>query len=146
MLPCWTHQRPQVCMYIRSPFLAPSPRMQVERERQVLEGQTELKSVLARYRGPLLEAAIDLEQRIYHLLVQADGSGSIINPEEEVVYSLFTLAQVGVYSGDPEAVQLPRKWTDGPINIPIQYPTKRFPFPPPTVPRVCRGSSQGGPP
>ena len=75
--------------------MSPSPRTQVERERQVLEGQTELKSVLARYRGPLLEATIDLEQRIYHLLVQADGSGSIINPEEEVVYSLFTLAQVG---------------------------------------------------
>ena len=75
--------------------MAPYPRTQVERERQVLEGQTELKSVLARYRGPLLEATIDLEQRIYHLLVQADGSGSIINPEEEVVYSLFTLAQVG---------------------------------------------------
>jgi len=35
---------------------------ELERERTVAAAQTELQSLLARYRGPLLESAIDLEQ------------------------------------------------------------------------------------
>ncbi len=34
---------------------------ELERERTVAAAQTELQSLLARYRGPLLESAIDLE-------------------------------------------------------------------------------------
>jgi hypothetical protein len=41
--------------------------MQFVRERLALDSQSELRSVVARYRGPLLEAAVDMEQRIHHL-------------------------------------------------------------------------------
>lgn len=61
-----------------------------------MSDQNELRSVLARYRGPLLEATIDLEQRLYHLLVVTGPSRAPLSPEceEESVYTLFTLAQV----------------------------------------------------
>ena len=49
-------------------------------------------TVYRSYRGPLLEATIDFEQRVYHLLVQSDGGWNIMG-EEEVVYSMFTLGQ-----------------------------------------------------
>lgn len=42
--------------------------LQLERERLAAQQAAELESIIARYRGPLLEASIDLEQRIYHLL------------------------------------------------------------------------------
>ena len=41
--------------------------LEVDRERTVAAARAELQSLLARYRGPLLEAAIDLEQRLWHL-------------------------------------------------------------------------------
>ena len=59
------------------------PHLQLEQERLFQEQQRELRGMLARYRGPLLEATIDLEQRVYHLLVQADG-GLSSSPDEEV--------------------------------------------------------------
>lgn len=46
-------------------------------------------------RGPLLEAAVDLEQRLHHILT---STGEWANrsrvSEEEVIYTLFTIAQV----------------------------------------------------
>lgn len=40
---------------------------QLERNKQRQRQQAEVQSVIARYRGPLLESAIDLEQRLWHL-------------------------------------------------------------------------------
>ncbi len=39
----------------------------MERERQTMAAAEEERSVVARYRGPLLEATADLEARIYHI-------------------------------------------------------------------------------
>jgi hypothetical protein len=41
--------------------------LEVERERALAAAAAELQSLLAKYRGPLLESAIDLEQRLWHL-------------------------------------------------------------------------------
>ena len=41
--------------------------LEVERERAMAAAAAELQSLLAKYRGPLLESAIDLEQRLWHL-------------------------------------------------------------------------------
>ena len=41
--------------------------LELERERAATAAAAELQSLLARYRGPLLESAIDLEQRLWHL-------------------------------------------------------------------------------
>ncbi|KAG2446795.1 hypothetical protein HYH02_008355 [Chlamydomonas schloesseri] len=67
---------------------------EVERERQALAAAEEERSVVARYRGPLLEATADLEARIYHIATLSGEwrSGEVVC-EEEVVYTLFTLAQ-----------------------------------------------------
>ncbi|EFJ49130.1 hypothetical protein VOLCADRAFT_89961 [Volvox carteri f. nagariensis] len=67
---------------------------EVERERQVMAAQDEERSVVARYRGPLLEATVDLEARLYHIatLTGEWRRGDVVC-EEEVVYTLFTLAQ-----------------------------------------------------
>ncbi len=46
---------------------------QFMRERLVIEQNSELRSIVARYRGPLLEATVDLEQRLYHLIT---GTGT----------------------------------------------------------------------
>ncbi|GFH07641.1 uncharacterized protein HaLaN_02471, partial [Haematococcus lacustris] len=55
------------------------------REKAVIEMQAELRSVVARYRGPLLEAAVDLEQRIYHLVTTTGEWGvSGVVCEEEI--------------------------------------------------------------
>ena len=45
-----------------------SPLLQLERDRSFQAQLREVQSVIARYRGPLLESAIDLEQRIFHLI------------------------------------------------------------------------------
>ncbi|KXZ42731.1 hypothetical protein GPECTOR_121g431 [Gonium pectorale] len=67
---------------------------EVERERQQMAAADEERSVVARYRGPLLEATVDLEARLYHIatLTGEWRSGEVVC-EEEVVYTLFTLAQ-----------------------------------------------------
>ncbi|KAG2483311.1 hypothetical protein HYH03_017816 [Edaphochlamys debaryana] len=67
---------------------------EVERERQLMASAEEERSVVARYRGPLLEATADLEQRLYHIATLSGEwrSGEVVC-EEEVVYTLFTLAQ-----------------------------------------------------
>ncbi|GLC48587.1 hypothetical protein PLESTB_000114100 [Pleodorina starrii] len=67
---------------------------EVERERQVMAAADEERSVVARYRGPLLEATVDLEARLYHIatLTAEWRSGDVVC-EEEVVYTLFTLSQ-----------------------------------------------------
>ena len=41
--------------------------LELERERAAAAAAAELQSLLARYRGPLLESAVDLEQRLWHL-------------------------------------------------------------------------------
>ena len=48
---------------------------QVERERQTLAAAEEERSVVARYRGPLLEATADLEARIYHIATLSGAWG-----------------------------------------------------------------------
>ena len=52
----------------------PPPPLQAERERQKNERVSELRSMTARYRGPLLEATVDLEQRLYHMITGTSGS------------------------------------------------------------------------
>ena len=41
--------------------------LQVERQKSFASAQQELQSLTARYRGPLLEACVDLENRLWHL-------------------------------------------------------------------------------
>ena len=41
--------------------------LQVERQKSFATAQQELQSLTARYRGPLLEACVDLENRLWHL-------------------------------------------------------------------------------
>ena len=41
--------------------------IQVETQRNFAKAQQELQSLTARYRGPLLEAVVDLENRLWHL-------------------------------------------------------------------------------
>ncbi|KAL4419076.1 hypothetical protein ABPG77_002217 [Micractinium sp. CCAP 211/92] len=79
---------------------------QKERQKQLAE----LYAVTARYRGPLLESVIDLEQALWHLLTSAgrhpgggeepedEGSAGQVpwaadEPESDMCYLLFTLAQ-----------------------------------------------------
>ncbi|KXZ55276.1 hypothetical protein GPECTOR_3g413 [Gonium pectorale] len=67
---------------------------QVERERQAAMQMKEMRSLVARYRGPLLEAAVDLESRLVAVATgrstRGGGRGVV---EEEVLYTLFTIAQ-----------------------------------------------------
>lgn len=39
----------------------------MEQQRNFAKAQQELQSLTARYRGPLLEAVVDLENRLWHL-------------------------------------------------------------------------------
>ncbi|KAF5835793.1 hypothetical protein DUNSADRAFT_6882 [Dunaliella salina] len=64
----------------------------LEAERLEFESRAELTGVLARYRGPLLEATIDFEQKLYHIISGQDAEAEGM-PEEELVYTLFTIAQ-----------------------------------------------------
>ena len=41
--------------------------IQIEQQRNFAKAQQELQSLTARYRGPLLEAVVDLENRLWHL-------------------------------------------------------------------------------
>jgi hypothetical protein len=41
--------------------------LQLDREKQAEAVLQELASIIARYRGPLLESSVDLEQRLWHL-------------------------------------------------------------------------------
>ena len=68
--------------------------MELERERQRDSQLKELQSVIARYRGPLLESAIDLEQRLWHVIVDRSfEQGDDKHVELEVLYMVFCLAQ-----------------------------------------------------
>lgn len=69
--------------------------LEVEQQRNFAKAQQELQSLTARYRGPLLEAVVDLENRLWHL---ANATSEWQNFEgnvadEEVMYTLFNLAQ-----------------------------------------------------
>lgn len=68
---------------------------ELDREKQAEAVLQELASIIARYRGPLLESSVDLEQRVWHL---ATMTGEWYKAEdvlcgEEIAYTLFTLAQ-----------------------------------------------------
>ncbi|KAL3135418.1 hypothetical protein ABBQ32_007600 [Trebouxia sp. C0010 RCD-2024] len=69
--------------------------LEVEQQRTFAKAQQELQSLTARYRGPLLEAVVDLENRIWHLANATsewqNSEGDVA--EEEVMYTLFNLAQ-----------------------------------------------------
>ena len=68
--------------------------MDLERERQRDAQLKELQSVIARYRGPLLESAIDLEQRLWHVIVDRSfEQGDDKHVDLEVLYMVFCLAQ-----------------------------------------------------
>lgn len=67
--------------------------IEMEREKNFQQQLRELQGVIARYRGPLLESAIDLEQRLWHLV-----SDQCFDVEEsasrlEIRYLMFTLSQ-----------------------------------------------------
>jgi hypothetical protein len=68
---------------------------QLENERSMRAQQAELQSIIGRYRGPLLESSVDLEQRLWHMATATgewSGDPSAVC-FEEVTYTLFTLAQ-----------------------------------------------------
>lgn len=67
--------------------------IEMEREKSFQQQVKELQGVIARYRGPLLESAIDLEQRLWHLV--ADSCFDVHESETrlEIRYLMFTLAQ-----------------------------------------------------
>ena len=70
--------------------------LELERDKLFQQQLRELQGVIARYRGPLLEAAIDLEQRLWHLVTdQCFDSWNTTDGrlEEESRYLMFTLSQ-----------------------------------------------------
>lgn len=70
--------------------------LELERDKAFQQQLSELQSVIARYRGPLLESAIDLEQRLWHLVTDQcfdRWDSTDIRLKEEIRYLLFTLAQ-----------------------------------------------------
>ena len=68
--------------------------IELERDKTFQTQLRELQGVIARYRGPLLESGIDLEQRLWHLVTdQCFDQRAAGDVHEEVRYLLFTLAQ-----------------------------------------------------
>lgn len=68
--------------------------LELERDKTFQSQLRELQGVIARYRGPLLESAIDLEHRIWHLVTdQCFDQHTADGVHEEVRYLLFTMAQ-----------------------------------------------------
>ena len=68
--------------------------MELERERRRDSQLRELQSVIARYRGPLLESAVDLEQRLWHVIVDRSfEQGDEKHVELEITYMVFCIAQ-----------------------------------------------------
>jgi hypothetical protein len=68
--------------------------MELERERRRDSQLRELQSVIARYRGPLLESAVDLEQRLWHAIVDRSfEQGDEKHIELEIQYMVFCVAQ-----------------------------------------------------
>ena len=53
----------------------PTHLRQLERDKERQKQLSELSDVAARYRGPLLEAAIDLEQALWHVVRAGPGRG-----------------------------------------------------------------------
>lgn len=68
--------------------------IELERERQREKQLRELQGVIARYRGPLLESAIDLEQRLWHVISdRCFDAGDEKHVELEIKYFAFCMAQ-----------------------------------------------------
>lgn len=68
--------------------------IELERERQREKQLRELQGVIARYRGPLLESAIDLEQRLWHVISdRCFDAGDEEHMELEIKYFAFCMAQ-----------------------------------------------------
>lgn len=64
--------------------------LQLDREKQAEALMTELASIISRYRGPLLESSVDLEQRLWHL---ATMTGEVSKAGREGVLSVGPVAQ-----------------------------------------------------
>lgn len=68
--------------------------LELERDKALQQQITELQGVIARYRGPLLESAIDLEQRLWHLAADSCfDNRSEDETRDNMRYLLFTMAQ-----------------------------------------------------
>ncbi|GBG00385.1 hypothetical protein Rsub_13137 [Raphidocelis subcapitata] len=69
---------------------------ELEKERRMRLEMNQVASTVGRYRGPLLEASVDLEQRFWHALTRTGEwtPGADALCFEEVTYTLFTLAQL----------------------------------------------------
>jgi hypothetical protein len=68
--------------------------LELERDKVFQKQLQDLQGVIARYRGPLLESAIDLEQRLWHLVCdRCLDQSSPDGVHEEIRYLLFTMAQ-----------------------------------------------------
>ncbi|KAI8465543.1 MAG: hypothetical protein J3K34DRAFT_436678 [Monoraphidium minutum] len=69
---------------------------ELEQERRARIEVNEMASIVARYRGPLVESCVDLEQRVWHMLTRTGewtpGADSLCF--EEISYSMFTIAQL----------------------------------------------------
>ncbi|KAI8101382.1 hypothetical protein M9435_001488 [Picochlorum sp. BPE23] len=67
--------------------------IELEREKQFQQQFRELQGVIARYRGPLLESAIDLEQRLWHLVSDQCFDVDEMHAKLEIRYFTFCVAQ-----------------------------------------------------
>ncbi|KAF8071343.1 hypothetical protein HT031_001427 [Scenedesmus sp. PABB004] len=68
---------------------------ELDREKQAEAVLAELASIISRYRGPLLESSVDLEQRLWHLATMTGEwyKAADVLCGEEIAYTLFTLVQ-----------------------------------------------------
>lgn len=134
--------------------------MELERDKTFQAQMTELQGVIARYRGPLLESAIDLEQRyvlIKHythptLLLRRDHrttTRKTILPNLQILtIHILHSPDNGSFSSLSQAVA----FGDGPVLRPVHLCQRRprgNPLPPlhhGPVSGVCRSGAQGGAP
>ena len=64
----WQLPRPQLRSILVGHCRYTFAAVQLERDKRSQQQLSEVRGVIARYRGPLLESAIDLEQRLWHLV------------------------------------------------------------------------------
>jgi len=57
---------------------SPPPPLQLDREKQAEAVLQELAGIISRYRGPLLESSVDLEQRLWHLATMTGEVGGAL--------------------------------------------------------------------
>jgi hypothetical protein len=64
--------------------------LQLDREKQAEAVLQELASIIARYRGPLLESSVDLEQRLWHLATMTGEVSDNLSQQQGQQGQLYT--------------------------------------------------------